>query len=249
MQRENLVVVRAGDKSLHPQWLSDGPRSWDLAVSYYGDHPERYKGQYDLLHLHKGPKWEGIADFIGRHRDLVEGHRYVWFPDDDILTSAENIDRLFEICAEARFTIAQPALTHYSYYTWPITLQQRHAIYRRTNFVEIMAPCFDVETLALFEPTFTLSSSCWGVEWLWWDMAAKNNIARFGIADGAPVYHTRKVGSAGSGGATNSPWDEKRKLMSEYGLPETEPRVLETYPPRWRRFLSPWASGSMGEKQ
>lgn len=237
-QRENLVVVRAGDKSLHPQWLANGPRSWDLAVSYYGDYPERYKDQYDLLHLYKGPKWEGIADFLNAHRELVQAYRYVWFPDDDLLTSAENIDRFFSICADADFTVAQPALTRYSYYTWPITRRQPDAIYRRTNFVEIMAPCFKVETLPLFEPTFTLSSSCWGVEWLWWDIAGKAGAARFGIVDCAPVQHTRKVGSAGSGGATGSPWQEKNKLMEEYELREIEPRVLETFPPLWRRFLS-----------
>jgi hypothetical protein len=46
------------------------------------------------------------------------------------------------------------------------------------------------------------------------------------------------VGSAGSGGATGSPWQEKQKLMEEYELREIEPRVLETHPPAWRRFLT-----------
>lgn len=243
MQRENLVVVRAGDKSLHPQWLTNGPRNWDLAVSYYGDYPERYKDQYDFLHLYKGPKWEGIADFISGNRELMRKYRYVWFPDDDIFTTAENIDRLFEICADVGFTVAQPALTRYSHYTWPITRRQRRTLWRRTDFVEIMAPCIQVETLALFEPTFTLSSSCWGIEWLWWDIAVKAGVASFGIVDCAAVYHTRPVGSAGSGGATASPWDEKRKLMEAYKLQETEPRVLETYPSTWRQFLSRLSAG------
>lgn len=34
--RRNLVVVRAGKNSLHPQWLDDGrQRNWDLVVSVY----------------------------------------------------------------------------------------------------------------------------------------------------------------------------------------------------------------------
>ena len=238
IQRDNLVVVRAGDTSLHPQWLSSAQRNWDLAVSYYGDYPERYRDQYDLLHVCKGPKWEGIADFLDSHRDLVRNYRHVWFPDDDLLTDAENIDRFFAICAEADFTIAQPALTRYSYYTWPITRRIRGTIFRRTNFVEIMAPCFKVEALPLFEPTFRLSSTCWGVEWLWWNIAEKANVARFGIVDRTPVHHTRKVGSAGSGGAAGSPWEEMRKLMDEYKLQEIAPQVLGSYPSPWRRFLA-----------
>src|SRR2546423_553078 len=42
--RRNLVIVRAGDTSLHENWLA-GPvdRNWDLIVSYYGDDPERFR--------------------------------------------------------------------------------------------------------------------------------------------------------------------------------------------------------------
>ena len=41
-----LVVVRAGDSSLHPSWLPpSGQRSWDLVVNYFGDDPHRHRSQ------------------------------------------------------------------------------------------------------------------------------------------------------------------------------------------------------------
>ena len=44
MGRRNLVVVRAGDSSLHPGWLAGpGERNFDLVVSYFGDDPAKFK--------------------------------------------------------------------------------------------------------------------------------------------------------------------------------------------------------------
>src|SRR5262249_32354729 len=39
--RSFLVVVRAGDQSLHKSWMKKGePRQWDLLVDYYGQTPD-----------------------------------------------------------------------------------------------------------------------------------------------------------------------------------------------------------------
>ncbi len=43
-RRKYLVIVRAGDKSLHPAWLAgEGDRTWDLVVNYFGADPEIYR--------------------------------------------------------------------------------------------------------------------------------------------------------------------------------------------------------------
>ena len=227
--RENLVIVRAGDKSLHPQWLSSAERNWDIVVSYYGDHPARYIDQYDHLHLYKGSKWQGIADYIGKNRATINAYKYIWLPDDDLLTDTETINRFFTYCGELDLTLAQPALTRYSYYSWEITLQNPETLCRLTDFVEIMAPCFKVETLHEFEATFTANSSGWGLEWVWRDIAAAAGLLQFGIVDQTPVYHTRKVGSAGHGGSQQSPASEMKKLLQESGLVMSTPRVLKQY--------------------
>ena len=43
--RRMLVVLRAGDMSLHTGWLQGAPpesRTWDLHLSYFGDHSDPF---------------------------------------------------------------------------------------------------------------------------------------------------------------------------------------------------------------
>ena len=226
-KNKNLILVRAGEKSLHPQWIDDSAREWDIALSYFGEYPSRYINQYDYLHIFKGSKWEGINDFFLNKKDLINDYKYVWMPDDDILTDCLNINNFFKITEQLNLTISQPALTSYSYCGWEITRQAANSFARSTNFVEIMAPCFRVEALPFFSETFRENSSGWGYEWLWWDIACKNNINNFAIIDATPVHHTRPVGQAGHGGSKNDPREEMKLLMQKYKLELSSPTVLE----------------------
>lgn len=227
--RNNLVVVRAGDKSLHPQWLGND-RNWDVALSYYGDFPERYRDQYDFIHHFRGSKWEGLYDFFKDNEKLIANYEYIWLPDDDILTTCGNVNNFFDICSELNLIISQPALTSYSYYSWEITLQRSQSYARYTNFIEIMAPCFKAKEMALFSRHFNENTSGWGYEWLWNQLAINNNINRLAIVDATPVFHTRPVGAAGHGGSKFSPELEMRKLFDKYELKISEPIVIKSLP-------------------
>lgn len=223
--KKNLVVIRAGDKSLHPQWIHPD-RTYDIAVSYYGNYPERYKDQYDHLHLFKGSKWQGLSDYLQVHGDEIAKYEYVWFPDDDLFADYKTINNFFHICNLLDLTIAQPALTEYSFYSWKITLRDIKLAARITDFVEIMAPCFKVKTFDHFAPTFSENSSGWGIEWLWKKIAIENQIFKFGVVDMAPVFHTREVGSMGHGGGTSAPQQEISDLLQKYSLQMTKPKTL-----------------------
>jgi hypothetical protein len=222
-----LVVLRAGDRSLHPQWLVGEPRNWDLALSYFGDFPDRFRGQYEHLHVCRGSKWEGLAAFMAKHEALVQQYEYVWFPDDDLLTDATVISRFFDICAANQFTLAQPSLALESHCSWPITLQRPHCRFRYTDFVEIMAPCFRVADLPLFVPTFSTNASGWGLEWIWWRKAQSLAGSRFAIVDETAVLHTRPVGLGGHGGASSSTRSDKTRSLAEEGIAETAPTTLQ----------------------
>jgi hypothetical protein len=228
--RKNLIIVRAGDKSLHPQWLNDQLRNWDIVVSYFGDYPERYKGQYDFLHVFKGSKWQGLSDFVNHNEALLAQYEYIWFPDDDLFATCEVINDFFDLCQKLELTVAQPALTSYSHYSWSITLESPNDSYRLTDFVEIMAPCFKQETFQIFKDTFSLNTSGWGLEWLWRDIAQKNSEMKFGIIDETPIFHTRKVGAAAHGGTVGSPMHEFQTLMKQFNLNRTTPQVLHASP-------------------
>lgn len=224
--RKNLIVVRAGDKSLHPQWL-DSNRNWDIAVSYYGNFDERYKYQYDELHVYKGSKWQGLNNFTINHDSYISKYNYVWFPDDDLFSDSTTINKFFELCSLLDLTIAQPALTEYSHYSWEITLRNPNLDARITDFIEVMAPCFKVASFEKFKNTFSENTSGWGLEWLWKKIAIENDIFKFGIVDSAPVFHTRKVGSVGHGGSLVSPQKEMPDLLIKYKIQATQPKNLQ----------------------
>lgn len=231
MPRTNLIIVRAGDTSLHPQWFTSRDRSWDIAVSYYGEHPERYRGQYDMLHLYRGSKWLGIHDFVQSNVDLVAGYEYVWLPDDDLLATSATIDEFFACCRDLNLTVAQPALTRESHFTWRITLQRPELSARITNFVEIMAPCFRGDTFRLFSDTFAENSSGYGYEYFWYHLAEQHGVDTFGIVDQTPFHHWRAIGLRDVG-AAGDPLEEERQLLARHGMAAFYPSVLREIPRR-----------------
>lgn len=231
--KKNLVIVRAGDQSLHPHWLDKNTtRNWDLVVSYYGDEAKPYADQYDHLHRFKGSKWQGLHDFCQNNVAMLEQYDYIWLPDDDLLTTCENINQFFDHCQSHALTLAQPALLISSFISHHVTLQRFFCEYRRTNFVEIMAPCFNQSFFQLVKHTFGINSSGWGLEWLWKDMAEKNDMDRFGIIDTTPIYHSRPVSIGKNGGATSEPEREQEALYKAFGLKFVQMRSLNFYPKR-----------------
>jgi hypothetical protein len=223
VKRQNLVIVRAGDNSLHREWLKGkGERNWDIVVNYYGDDPEIYR-EWDVERIDsKGPKWPSLYELISSTANLIAGRSYIWLPDDDLLASKQDINRLFEICAEHKLEVAQPALTWDSYYSHLITLRNCRTTIRFTNFVEIMAPCFFTKMLVKSLPEFRKSLSGWGMDSIWARLA-DNPVNGIAIIDAITVRHTRPVGGPSYNILREkgvSPWDEHRAIREMHGIDE-----------------------------
>jgi hypothetical protein len=219
--RRNLVIVRAGDASLHEQWLA-GPhaRTWDLVVSYFGDDPDRYRGDEVTRLDMKGAKWPGLHRAITVDlAEVIDRYDFVWLPDDDLAADTASIDALFEYCARHRLSLAQPALTEDSYFTHEITLVDRRFELRYTNFVEIMAPCFSRHFLTRCVPTFVGTHSGWGLDNHWPRMTSdRSSVA---VIDAVTVRHTRPVGGpngAAVRAAGTDPMREFREYVAAHGL-------------------------------
>jgi hypothetical protein len=198
VRRRVLVVLRAGDTSLHTEWLQGAApesRSWDLHLSYFDDRvfpfPDRPSDV--TLSFEKGTKATGTVACLNKLGKRVEAYDWVWLPDDDLKADLPTLNRFFDIVAERDLDLAQPALGAGSYVAHDITAQRPHMKLRFTTFVEIMAPCFSKRALELCRPYLDATVSSVGPNHLFPRLLgySKRKIA---IIDETPVVHTRPVG-------------------------------------------------------
>jgi hypothetical protein len=189
----NLIIVRAGDNSLHTDWLGDSAsRNWDIIVNYYGDNPDIFRDQSQKRIDSKGPKWPALHDVVHKHASEIAAYEYVWFPDDDLVSDIDSINRMFDICREYDLSLAQPSLTLDSIIGNPITLTNHAFKLRFTTFIEIMAPVFSQKFLQRCAASFNTNLSGYGLDFLWPTWAETK--AKVAIIDDVAVKHTRSRG-------------------------------------------------------
>ncbi|MFE9789835.1 DUF707 domain-containing protein [Nocardia salmonicida] len=227
-RRRNLVVLRAGDTSLHEQWLAGPPpRTWDLVISYFGADRDRYRIDEVTRIDRKGPKWPALhhvltVDLV----DVIDEYDYIWLPDDDLATDTATINELFECVARYRLSLAQPALTEDSFFSHEITLVDRRFELRHTNFVEIMAPCFSRDFLKRCLPTFAGTQTGWGLDFHWPRFI--DDSSSIAILDSVTVRHTRPVGGpnyAAVRAVGVDPWSEYCEYLATHEISDLTPRV------------------------
>lgn len=238
--RRNLVIVRAGDSSLHPHWLAGaGERNWDLVVSYFGKSPVLYKDD-DIVRIDSvGPKWRPLQALLVEHPEYLENYAYIWLPDDDLEMSKSDMNRFFDICSQYKLELAQPSLTPNSPMSHPLLINNRATFIRFTNFVEVMAPCFSADCLKRALPTFSATQSGWGIDWLW-PRVVHNRETGVAILDDVVIRHTRPLGGPNYDAMRakgQSPQDEWLKVRESEGIDDDR---IEVHQVIWRsRLIAP----------
>lgn len=212
-----LVICRAGDHSLHPQWLAPvAEKNFDLWIDYYGNEHNKYLNDCDRYSEAKGPKWARIHELIEELQDKVFEYDAVWFPDDDLSADGTTINRMFQCFTEYELSLAQPALTKDSYYSHWITLRNSGLTLRYTNFVEIMAPLFSRDALKSCWPTFNRNFTGWGLDYIWPTILSGKKIA---IMDKTPIWHTRPIGGGDLYKASQvDSWQELEQTIDAYNI-------------------------------
>ena len=190
----NLILSPAGDNSFHSEWIQGNP-NFDLVLLYYGDNLEKaesYLKDTPYVYASKGFKWWLIKAFIEDNLEWVSQYEYIWFPDDDLKITTEDINKLFEVAKEYDLYIAQPALLGYA--SHQITLPQENSLLRYTNFVEVMAPLMNLDTVLKLKETFDVNYSSWGLDGVWSYLLGdpKDKIA---IIDTIKMTHTKPTGN------------------------------------------------------
>lgn len=216
--RKNLVIIRAGEKTLHRAWLENAAnRNWDLIVSWYGS--TEYEPVADeRVMVIKGGKWDGLYKTITAIPDLLDQYDYFWLPDDDIATDCDTINRVFDLMRQHGLSVGQPSLSWNSYFTHFVTLNVPGLHLRYTNMVEVMVPCLNVKTLRQILPLFAETMTGFGLDWVWTRLDEKPE-RKAAIFDCITVHHTRPVGVFLNGIARASGHDpelEMKRLADRY---------------------------------
>ncbi len=189
--RRNLLIVRAGEDSLHPRWLAGvGERNFDLLVSYYGDVEGRYRDEADHYHVMRGPRWPAHDELCRTHAELLASYDFVGFACDDLIADRDAWSALFEICASYQLDLAQPAIT--GPVSHEITKPVEGCVLRYTSFVEIMSPVFSRRALETVKSSFAESVSGWGLDFLWPKLLGGGD-SRIAIVDAVRVRHSRPL--------------------------------------------------------
>jgi len=239
--RRDLVIVRAGDNSLHRGWGADDPGcEFDLIVSYYGSDPSAFWLPYENRVDYRGGKWDGIHALLTQQPELLDRYRYVWLPDDDLEADRATIEAMFTNMRRFDLHVAQPALTLDSYYTHLSFLRCKSFEFRLVDRIEIMAPCLRADVAAKMLPLFKQSMSGFGLDSLWTRLAAEN-YGTSAVFDALPVRHTRPVGvflATAMLKFGRTPEAEFRQLKSQYGFGEFFPLSYEAVDRKGRRWRS-----------
>lgn len=237
----NLVVVRAGDNSLHRGWGADDPGcEFDLIVSYYGANPSMFRQPCENRVDWKGGKWDGIHALLNQRPELLDRYRYIWFPDDDLEADRATIEAIFANMRRLDLHIAQPALTLDSYFSHLPFLRCSSFEFRLIDRIEVMAPFMRTDVVARMLPLFKNSMSGFGLDSLWTRLAPRN-LRRSAVFDALPVRHTRPVGThlatemLKSGRTAQEEYDQ---LASRYRLGDFFPISYEAVDRKGRRWRS-----------
>lgn len=211
VEKRDLVVVMAGDRSLHERIAGD--RQFDLWVIYYGESDEvaqRYSGACDRFWRRKGLKIDLARQVLLEEVCLGEGcdysqYRYVFLPDDDIQFDggAADVHKLFALADELEADIFQPAVKN-EFVSFAATRQMPGFVCHHVNWVENMMPAYrsDLFRTAFLAGLHALEylKSGWGLEIIAVRLAEVmlGRGVRNYVIDACPAIHTRPAGTNGA---------------------------------------------------
>jgi hypothetical protein len=238
--RRYLLVVRAGDESLHRNWIdAKSERNFDLLVSYYGTETGRYQNDGEYYHVLPGPRWTTHHAILRDHRYLHEIYDHVCFACDDLDADGATWNALFAFCDRQNFDLAQPAIL--GPVSYAITAPIPNLLYRLTTFVEVMCPVFSKRGLAICWPSFGESVSGWGLNHIWPKLLAEHQ-GKLAIIDAVRVTHTRALREGSLYQLIEDlgidPTAERGRVMAQHGIEQADIRELSrVHRTMWRALL------------
>lgn len=182
--KPDLVLLFADRVALRPQLLQGPvPQTFDIALMGPGATAPAAPGAV-FVHACEGSRWQALVQTLARHGALVSQYRYIWLPDTSVQLVADDVARLFAICAQLGLDMAQPAFTPSSPSARAIAWQHDAFQVRFTNFVDAAAPVFSCATLEKVLPLLATAEDDAALGHLLPEHSVPGRVA---IVDAAPV--------------------------------------------------------------
>ncbi len=148
--------------------------------------------------------------------DVAKQYAYLFLWDNDIEIGNFSYKNFINIMKRNNLQMAQPALTHDSYYNFPITLKNRNSkVGRYTDMVEVMVPVIKSED---WPPYWTMIREDYN-QWGWgYDAYARSfcGYKNIGIIDQETITHTRPV--RGEMPDSRGGYEQLKKEFNKYML-------------------------------
>jgi len=163
----NLVFTSAGDNTrFHELWPGE---HYDIYVIYYGESDENYE-KYKLIskfiEKRKGSKFQNFWYFYFKYPEIISKYSRFFILDDDIVISAPDISRMFQISREHSLDICQPSFSDKGVISHSVTKHKPGLLLQYTNFCEVNTPLFSKEALDSLMKVLDPKLIGWGVDYL-----------------------------------------------------------------------------------
>jgi len=187
------VFLQYGPGAICDQWLTHNDnRPWDLIVNKYQDVDiSDFSTDIEILQT-ASTKSVGIHNLITHYPAIVDNYDYLLLLDDDLLTTEDDITRLFKTATAHSLQLAQASLTEDSTFSWPVFFKKGSGV-RQVNMVEIMMPLISKSALEIMKPLFNYSVSGWGVDFVGSYLVREKLGGRIGVIDDVSVTHAKQI--------------------------------------------------------
>jgi len=209
--KKNLAIIPIGKTPLLNQ-LHGIDRNFDtLLICYEDNFPDikrkyRYKKNIYVT-KRQGFKFPLIKQLYNEKFELIKGtiikdYDYVALIDDDVLTKAEDINTLFNMCSKYKFKIASPCIAPLNYWH-DVMFKHYGCSFHHVSWMETMFSIYDKETLSISVDYFDEAQSGWGFVELFYKKACeyyyegKQAKDIYTVIDDVEIIHTKPLGHSG----------------------------------------------------
>jgi len=186
---KNLIFSSVGDNTnFDNTWLGKD-REYDVFVIYYGSEEKnfiKYSKKVDYIEKRKGDKWQNFHHLYTTNYDKIQEYDRIFFLDDDIIITTEDINKMFKLSLECNLKICQPSFALGSEIGWDINTSNPNYFLRYTNFVENNSCLMTKDSINKFMEIYDPKLVSFGVDYIY--MVANGvedikNLKKFAIID------------------------------------------------------------------